>query len=328
MKKIEIQAKNLCFSYYKKPLCLKDFSIEIEAGERVLILGLEGEGKTTLLKILSGFETGYFGSVLIYGSESKTMPESNRNVSLLFDEPVLIKSTIQKNLEFLCKNNNLEFLNKDEIEKIKVKFKIEDLDAKIKKLSLFEKRKIALIRSYIKKSDSIFLDGQFGGLEKGQANELLKVINECFDKKTLILSADAETFVNNKDLFEELKFDKVIYLSLLNSYQYNSISDFLEEKVNLDTLKFNNKVRVFEGFVIKQQGQYYYSNDSGLVLKFDKKYYQSLNNLKIDELENENVCLCTEQEVDLEKLSSEKFNQMIAGKQICIYSAVDGSKVV
>src|ERR1700722_3016498 len=54
-----IQIKNLCLSFPHKT-CFDDFSIQIEYGSRIAIIGRNGSGKSTLLQILQGLvNTGY-----------------------------------------------------------------------------------------------------------------------------------------------------------------------------------------------------------------------------------------------------------------------------
>lgn len=54
MGKKMLEAKGLCFSYDKNTPLIENFSLEIEKGERVAIIGKNGYGKSTLLKLLAG----------------------------------------------------------------------------------------------------------------------------------------------------------------------------------------------------------------------------------------------------------------------------------
>lgn len=56
--------KNINFSYEREPF-LKDFSLAIEAGEFFGIIGPNGSGKTTILKLMAGFLKPQAGSVLV-----------------------------------------------------------------------------------------------------------------------------------------------------------------------------------------------------------------------------------------------------------------------
>ena len=78
------EAKNVCFSYYRKPLCLKDVHLSIKKNEKVILLAPEEMGKTTFLKVLSSFEDKYFGKILYNGKDLKTLGDEEKNFSLIF----------------------------------------------------------------------------------------------------------------------------------------------------------------------------------------------------------------------------------------------------
>ena len=68
-----IRASEVCFEYDAQPV-LTGVSLEIRAGERMAILGPNGVGKTTLLKLLSGARAPSRGSILLDGRELHTIP--------------------------------------------------------------------------------------------------------------------------------------------------------------------------------------------------------------------------------------------------------------
>lgn len=59
-----LEVKNVSFRYGNGPWILKDVSIEVEQGERVVILGPSGYGKSTLAKIIAGYLDPLSGKVL------------------------------------------------------------------------------------------------------------------------------------------------------------------------------------------------------------------------------------------------------------------------
>lgn len=59
-----LEVKNVSFRYGNGPWILKDVSMEIEQGERVVILGPSGYGKSTLAKIIAGYLEPLSGKVL------------------------------------------------------------------------------------------------------------------------------------------------------------------------------------------------------------------------------------------------------------------------
>jgi iron complex transport system ATP-binding protein len=63
----------VCFDYDGQPV-LMGISLDIRAGERIAVLGPNGVGKTTLLKLLSGARSPKSGSILLDGRELHTVP--------------------------------------------------------------------------------------------------------------------------------------------------------------------------------------------------------------------------------------------------------------
>lgn len=59
-----LEVKNVSFRYGNGPWILKDVSMEVEQGERVVILGRSGYGKSTLAKIIAGYLEPLSGKVL------------------------------------------------------------------------------------------------------------------------------------------------------------------------------------------------------------------------------------------------------------------------
>lgn len=71
---MQLNVENISFRYSaKSPWILKDVNLKIESGERVGIVGPSGYGKSTLAKIISGYEKATSGKILLNGKEiSKT----------------------------------------------------------------------------------------------------------------------------------------------------------------------------------------------------------------------------------------------------------------
>ena len=63
-----LQAKNVSFQYKENsPMVLQDISFEVREGERVGLRGKSGIGKTTLCRLLAGYEKPYSGEILLDG---------------------------------------------------------------------------------------------------------------------------------------------------------------------------------------------------------------------------------------------------------------------
>ena len=59
-----IEVRDLNFSFGKKPI-LKNINLKVETGEKVIIIGPNGCGKTTLLRLISGYLSPSSGEIIL-----------------------------------------------------------------------------------------------------------------------------------------------------------------------------------------------------------------------------------------------------------------------
>ncbi len=82
---MNLEAKNITFSYNKKRQILKDVSLSLNSNQIIGLMGDSGSGKSTLCKILSGYITNYSGEVTLDG---KKIPDKGfYPVQLIFQHP-------------------------------------------------------------------------------------------------------------------------------------------------------------------------------------------------------------------------------------------------
>lgn len=82
---MQLEAKNITFSYTKKRKILDNISLSIEAGERVALVGPSGCGKSTLSQILAGYQKPDRGEILF---EGRSLPTGSYcPVQLIYQHP-------------------------------------------------------------------------------------------------------------------------------------------------------------------------------------------------------------------------------------------------
>ena len=80
---------------------LRNVDLTIAAGEYFVLLGPSGGGKTTLLRMLAGFERPNSGSILIDGQDMTAVPPYERPVNMMFQSYALFPHmTVAKNVAF------------------------------------------------------------------------------------------------------------------------------------------------------------------------------------------------------------------------------------
>ena len=326
-----IEVKDLCFSYYRQPLCLKDINFSIEKNRKVLLLGSEGMGKTTLLLNLTGIEDSYFGQIKINGKDAKKLTDLEKNISFLPSKPVLLQNkTIYENFEYLFSISGIT-KTKEEIEEVLKQFNIDrSLDVKVKKLSLFEKKKLAFARSYIKQPDIFLVDEQSEGLSSEEEEKIIELYKKLLNYNcTAICAVCSETYKKRKNLLKLLKFDEYFYVYDANLLKYKSMQEFEDDKINIDCLKFLEQSYYNFGTYLEFQDKFFniYFEDNFISIEgniFDK--VRKKLNLKTGE--QEDIIISSITDLDFSKLNAEAFVEKIESKEVFIFSKIDGERLI
>ena len=95
-----IEVQNLSFSF-NGTLVLKDVNFTIGEGDFLAMIGPNGGGKTTLLRIIAGFTKPDSGVLTIEGRRVENLPPSKREIGFVFQSYALFPTqTIAQNIGF------------------------------------------------------------------------------------------------------------------------------------------------------------------------------------------------------------------------------------
>ena len=98
----QIEFNNVYFGYNPEKLVLKNFSLSIQPGQKIALVGATGSGKTTVVNLLLRFYDILSGSIKIDGVDINDISkEELRNlISIVLQDPVLFKDTIKNNVRY------------------------------------------------------------------------------------------------------------------------------------------------------------------------------------------------------------------------------------
>ena len=160
-------------------------SIDIAKGEIFALLGSSGCGKTTLLRMLAGFETPTSGRILLEGRDIAALAPYDRPFNMMFQSYALFPHlTVWDNIAFGLKRDGMP---EDQIaQRVEAMLKLVQLvkfaKRKPHQLSGGQQQRVALARSLAKRPQVLLLDEPLGALDKKLREEtqieLVNIIEE------------------------------------------------------------------------------------------------------------------------------------------------------
>ena len=177
-----LEIKNLSKSYGKKKV-LKDVNLTIPRDRIIGLLGKNGTGKSTLIKLINDLLVPTTGEILVNGE--KVGVESKKIISYLPERTYLDKSmTADKVIEYFE-----DFYENFDAKKARKLLKDLDLDTSLKlsKMSKGMQEKVQLVLVMSRKADLYILDEPLGGVDPATRDYILDTILTNFDEGASVI---------------------------------------------------------------------------------------------------------------------------------------------
>ena len=195
-----IRIENASFGYEKKEKIIENLSLHIKEGESVGLIGANGTGKSTFLKMLTGL-VGHEGSIKICGIEveKKNLAQIRKDLGFVFQDSdnQLFMPTVYDDIAFAPRNYGM---SKEDVEasvdEALERIGITDLKYKENyKMSGGEKRMAAIATILAMKPRIIMMDEPSITLDPYNRRRLIHVLNDMPETK-LIASHDLDMILD------------------------------------------------------------------------------------------------------------------------------------
>lgn len=200
--------ENVSFYYKEGEYILKNFNLQVKAGETIALVGETGSGKSTIVNLACRFYEPSEGRILIDGEDYKKRPQSwlHQNIGYVLQSPHLFSGTIEENIRY----GKLDATDEEIMEAAKV-VHAHDFIMKLEKgydtevgegggmLSTGEKQLISFARAIIGKPRLFFLDEATSSIDTESEAKIQKAIEEVLENRTSFIVAHRLSTIKNAD---------------------------------------------------------------------------------------------------------------------------------
>jgi len=248
---VEVLRVSKSFGDFK---AVDDVSLKIYKGEIFCLLGASGCGKTTLLRMLGGFETPSSGRIFIDGEDMTGVPPYERPVNMMFQSYALFPHmTVEQNVAFGLKQDRVP--RPQIAERVATMLDLVKLGGFAKRkphqLSGGQKQRVALARSLVKRPKLLLLDEPLGALDKKLREhtqfELIS-LQDQLGVTFVVVTHDQEEAMTLASRIGVMNYGEIV--------QAGTPSEIYEFPSSKFVADFVGSVNIFEGKLIEDEPEY------------------------------------------------------------------------
>ena len=205
---------------------LNDVNLSVRKGEFVTILGPSGYGKTTLLRLIAGFQTASEGVITIAGKDITQTPPHKRPVNTVFQKYALFPHLdVFENIAFGLR---IAKVPEDEIrQRVGEMLEVVSLKGfdrrRVDQLSGGQQQRTAIGRAIVKNPDILLCDEPTGALDYNTSKEILKLIETVNQKygNTVVMVTHNDAIKDMADRVVRIR-DGMIRKNYLNEHKVSA----------------------------------------------------------------------------------------------------------
>jgi subfamily B ATP-binding cassette protein MsbA len=214
----KIEFKNISFKY-KNEYVLKDFSLTINKGQTVALVGQSGSGKSTLANLITRFYDVNKGEVLIDGENIKDITKKSLRdlMGIVSQDSILFNDTIANNIKLGAQNATdsaileaAKIANADEfIQNLPQKYNTNIGDSG-NTLSGGQKQRLSIARAVLKNPPIMILDEATSALDT-ESEQLVQVaLEKMMQNRTSLVIAHRLSTIQKADIIVVMKKGKIV----------------------------------------------------------------------------------------------------------------------
>lgn len=174
---VEVKVIGLTKTYGSTQV-LQSLDLEIAPGEFIAIVGRSGGGKSTLLRMIAGFESPSDGGVLIDG---EPLRGRNRNARTMFQNARLLPwDNVLRNVGLGLNKKDCQHKAENALEQVGLKERAKDWPSV---LSGGQKQRVALARALVREPRLLMLDEPLGALDAMTRIEMQRLIEKIWQEQ-------------------------------------------------------------------------------------------------------------------------------------------------
>lgn len=214
----EVEFKNVKFGYSPDRTIIKDFSVKVNPGEKIAIVGPTGAGKTTIVNLLMRFYEIDKGKILLDGIDTKDLTRQNLRdqFCMVLQDSWVFEGTIKENITFGQENIKNDDLI-DVCKKVNLDHFIRTLEDGYdtvlndkQSLSQGQLQLLTIARAMVSKTPILILDEATSSVD----TRTEKIVQEAMDKlaagRTSFVIAHRLSTIKNADLILVMKDGDII----------------------------------------------------------------------------------------------------------------------